>query len=366
MSKTCLIAAGGTGGHIYPALAIASALKEIDPQLKIEFVGTAQGLENRLIPREGYKLHHLNVGRLNNNVGIKERFRTLLRLPFGFLRAFYLILFLRPKFVLGVGGFVTGPIVLAGALLRRHAFLWEPNAYPGMANRWLAPFVQECFVVFLDAGKLLRSRRIRQVGMPLRESIEKIHAQSEGQGRVTARRPLRVLIFGGSQGARAINNVIAEMLSSGESWLKDFTFVHQTGPADFSQIKKRYENAGDVVDVQEYLYDMDQRYKWADVVIARAGISTVAELAAVGRTAILIPLPTAADNHQQHNAEILVAEQAAIMILQRDFTAQSCKATLLDLLNFPEKIDQFAKNIQKFHRPRAAQQLAQYLLEASV
>lgn len=361
-SHKILIAAGGTGGHIYPALAIAAALKKIEPRLEIEFVGTPHGLENKLIPREGYTLHHVAIGRLNHNVPLRERLMTVLRLPWALIQAMRLILRLKPRFVLGVGGHVTGPVVLASALLRRPAILWEPNAHPGLANRWLAPFVDRALVVFSEAGKLLRARKILTVGMPVRDAIEQVGRHTPHVGEL--RRPFHLLIFGGSQGSRAINNVVMEAVAAGGDWLKDVEIVHQTGTADFHRIKFRYDQVNAKVDVQEYLHDMDSRYRWADLVVARAGIGTVAELAACGKAAVLIPLPTAADNHQQRNAEALIKKEAAIMILQKEFSVERLRDLVISCKTHPETVDQLAANIRKFHQSQADLKIARYLLEA--
>ncbi len=354
-----LIAAGGSGGHIYPALAIARALKSQRPQLQIEFVGSAAGLENKLIPREGFLLHHLPVGRLNRNARSGERIKTLFVLPFGLLKAALLVLKIRPVFVLGVGGFVTGPVVLVAALFGKKAFLWEPNAHPGMANRWLAPFVTRCFVVFDEAAKRLRSRKIVKVGMPVREEIETLNTTPDPNSESV----LNVLIFGGSQGARGINQTVSTAISRGGDWLKGIRFVHQTGGVDFENVKTLYGEGKAEVEVKEYLHDMARRYEWADLVVARAGTGTVSELAACGKAAILVPLPTAADNHQQRNAEALVQKNAAVMVLQSDFTPEHFVRLITDFKSNRQRIDLLSKNIRQFHRPRADQEIARLLLE---
>ncbi|MGE0762707.1 MAG: undecaprenyldiphospho-muramoylpentapeptide beta-N-acetylglucosaminyltransferase [Bdellovibrionales bacterium] len=361
-SQVVLIAAGGTGGHIYPALAIAHALIAQRPGLRVEFVGTRTGLENQLVPRDGFILHHVPVGKLNRNTRFGERFKTLLLLPWGLLRAAWLVFRMKPVLVLGVGGYVTGPVVLAAALLRRQSFLWEPNAHPGMANRWLAPFVAECLVVFDEAAKGLNSKRIFKVGMPVRAAIEAVGQSPTPTSAAPA--ALRVLIFGGSQGARAINQVVATTIAHGGAWLENVEFVHQTGPADYERVAALYRESQAKVEVKEYLHDMDRRYAWADVIIARSGTGTVSELAACGKAAVLIPLPTAADNHQQRNAEALLHKEAALMVLQRDFTPDRFEQLIVRFKTDRQIIDRLSVNIRQFHRPHADQEIAQHLLEA--
>lgn len=359
-----LIAAGGTGGHIYPGLAIAQAFEKEKPGLKVEFIGSPSGLESQLVPRAGYRLHHLSIGRLNRNVRSGERLKTLLLLPWAFLKAIWLVWRLKPRLVLGVGGAVSGPSVLAASWLGR-AYIWEPNAVPGLANRWLAPFVKECLVVFPEAARHLKSRRILEVGMPIRQIIETQSTSSP----VTLDRdskPLRVLIFGGSQGARGLNDVVSQMLTSGAPALSGFEFVHQTGSADFARVQNIYQTAGIKVDVVDFIYDMENRYRWADLVIARSGMGTLAELAAAGKPAILVPLATASDNHQQKNAEVLVKKGAALLILQRDLTATGLLEELQDLSNHRTRLAELSKSIRQFHKPRADLAIARHLLEASV
>lgn len=356
-----LIAAGGTGGHIYPALAIAAALRRESPRIEVEFVGTPGGLENQLVPREGYVLHHVSIGRLNRNVSKVERLMTVFMLPFAILKAMRLIHKVNPRFVLGVGGHVTGPVVLASWLLRRRAYLWEPNAHPGLANRLLAPFVDEALVVLDEAAKLLKTERTRKVGMPVRRNIEEMPAKSRGHGL-----GFRILVFGGSQGSRHLNDIVSSAVCAGGEWMNNVEIVHQTGAGDYQRIKFKYEQAKARVEVCEYLHDMPARYEWADLVISRSGMGTLAELAACGKAAVLVPLATAADNHQQLNAEALVAKDAALMFLQTEFTAQKFQETVRELKSNREEIDRLSRNIRQFHQPHAGTTIARHLLEASV
>ena len=362
-----LIAAGGTGGHIYPAVAMAQALINENPNIEVEFVGTPDGLENQIVPREGFKLHHVSVGRLNSNVRAGERLMTLIRLPWSLLRALWIVWKTQPRFILGVGGFVTGPVLLAGALLRRKTFLWEPNAVPGMANRWLAPFVTECMVVFKEAQARLKSTNVIQVGMPVRKKIVQLEnlMASRRERATDSSHPLRVLIFGGSQGAKSLNEVVSKAIHEGGDWLENVEIIHQTGPSDFDRVQHIYSSVTRPVEVLPYIHDMEKKYQWANLIISRSGASTVSELAASGKAAVLIPLASAADNHQQKNAEVLVEKSAAIMILQRDFTAGRLKQVVMDFKTNPELLDRFAKNIRQFHRPDADIEIAQHLLEAT-
>ncbi len=355
-----LIAAGGTGGHIYPALAIADAFKALKPGLVVEFVGTKDGLENKLVPPQGYKVHHLPIGRLNSNVPITERLFTLLRLPFAFIKSVGLLRKTNPSFVLGVGGHASGPMLLMAALFGYRTAIWEPNAMPGMANRWLARFVDECWVVFDDAKSFLNNRNSHSAGMPVRKEIE-----SPPQPSVAKGPRFRILVFGGSQGARGLNTAVVEMLKPAGVWLETVQLVHQTGPADFERVKGLYgEQLGSLpVEVKEYINDMGQQYANADLVICRSGTGTLSELAAIGKPAILIPFPFASDDHQRKNAESLVKKGAAVMILHKDLTAAKLRNTIDELRANPDRLKTMGNRLREFHQPGAAQNLVKEFLE---
>lgn len=354
-----LIAAGGTGGHIYPAIAVADQLKKLNSNLELIFVGTPSGLENKIVPKAGFELEHIPIGRLNKNVSLLERLKTLVYMPWALIKSVLLVLRHRPLFLLGVGGHASGPLLLAASVLGYRTYIWEPNAYPGLANRYLAPFVHEVLVVFDQVRSLVKAKRCRKVGMPIRKEIEAASQQHKEH------KDFHVLVFGGSQGARGINNAVAEMLSDTGEWRKDIRVVHQTGPLDYRRIHDGYQKGNVDVEVTEFLYDMDQRYIWADLVISRSGMSTVAELAAVGKPSILIPLPTAADNHQQKNAEALVLGGAAEMLLQKDLTAQRLRAMILKLKDDKLRREAMSRNARKFYEPNAARAIAYHLLEDS-
>ncbi len=360
MNVRILIAAGGTGGHIYPALAVADAIKKIRPDAVVEFVGTAHGLENKLVPAAGYKVHHLPVGRLNANVGLGERIRTLFQLPFAFIRSWRLLRRFSPGLVLGVGGHASGPLLLVASLLKYRTAIWEPNAMPGLANRWLSRFVDEAWVVFREAEKYLRTRQTHSAGMPVRSVIE--HA---GRAVQNSNQRFRVLVFGGSQGARGVNTAVAEMIKSGGDWLNDYHFVHQTGAADFARVTQLYGSDRErwPVEIHEYLYDMAEQYAKADLVICRSGTGTLSELAACGKPSILIPFPFASDDHQRKNAETFAQKGAAVVILQKDLTPERLRETISGLRSDASRLAMMAERAREFHQPAAAENLARQFLE---
>lgn len=359
MATKVLIAGGGTGGHIYPALAVAQALKEKDQHNQIEFVGTPLGLETKLVPRAGFPLHFVPIGRLNR-VSFLERLMTLLKLPLAFFRAVKLLNQLKPDVILGVGGYASGPVVLMAALLRYKTVIWEPNAHPGLANRWLSWLVDRCLVVFDEARPYFHSKKISAVPMPVRKEIESSAQEAE------VHKSFHVLLFGGSQGARPLNNVMSEAVMNGEEWLQGLELVHQTGPHDFTRIYESYsslQDMGDQVEAFEYLHDMPQRYAWADLVIARAGTGTISELAACGKAAILIPLPSAADDHQTKNAEALAKKNAAVLLPQKELTPQRLVQEILKFKSDAQLVNQLSRNIKAFHQSRGAEKIAEVILD---
>ena len=330
MKTTILIAGGGTGGHIYPGVAIARAALNIEPEAEIHFVGSKGGLEEKIIPREGFALHLVSVGRLHKSVSLTTRLTTLFRMPLALFQCVKILMRLKPKAVLGVGGFASGPMLLMASLMGYRTYIWEPNAMPGMANRWLSRFATETLLVFEEAKQYLSPRKVRQVGIPVRFSLE---------ANLTNSPRLKVLIFGGSQGARAINETVFKLIEMAPIELKKtIEVVHQTGPLDFQRAQKVYQNAPSNFQCFEYLHDMKERYQWCDLVIARSGASTVAEVIACRKAAVFIPLPTAADDHQRKNAEVLVKRNAALMILQNDFSPEKLVSVLTDFALHRDKI----------------------------
>lgn len=374
MKRKFLIAGGGTGGHIYPGIAIAKAIESLDSNIEVEFVGTPLGLEKAIVPREGYRLHLISGGKLNYKGPLFGKILGLFKVGLGLLQSLGLILKTKPCGVLGVGGYASAPLVLMASLLRIPTSIWEPNAHPGLANRILSRFVSRAFVVFEVAKKYLHSKDIQLVGMPIRSELENLSETREFSKREysshsssvdasSSVNPFHVLCFGGSQGARAINEVIEQAVIKELPWLHQSKLIHQTGVSDYQKVKSNYDQSVFDVEVFEYLFEMERYYTWADVVVCRSGASTLAELSAVGMPAILIPLPTSADDHQRKNAEALSAQKAAIIIEQKDFTAEKLNEVILNLQDNPNLLKNLARSIKLLHKPFAAQSIAKSLLQ---
>lgn len=363
-SENVLMAASGTGGHIFPALAVAEELIQLDPQLKINFVGTPHGLENTLIPKAGFPLLHLNVGRLNSNVSRTERWTTFLQIPVACLVSLYWMFKFKPKFVVGFGGHASGPLLLAAKFAGVRTVIWEPNSYPGLANRLLSRVVDECYVVFESAKNYLSGRKHLQMGLPIRSNITKSTTKENSLPlSVMGATPLKVLIIGGSQGARGLNKVIQETLIRFPDWQKNFSWVHQTGPLDFNHVREEYQKHNLNVEVHDFLHDMPERYAWADFVVSRAGTGTISEIAACAKPALFIPLPTAADDHQTKNAEVLVNEGAAFLMDQKKFNVQNFCKHLDEMRLDPAKRNKMGQKAKVFYQPDAAKNMALHLLQ---
>ncbi len=358
--KTYFIAAGGTGGHIYPGVALAEALLELNKEAKVYFIGTPHGLENKIVTAKGYPILHIQIGRLNKNVSRKERIKTFLQLPLSFLRSIQLLIKYKPAAVIGVGGHASGPMVLMASLMRVPSIIWEPNAMPGMANRMLARFVDLACVVFDEAKHHMKATRFLEVGLPLRSEIEILFNKKQESHSSN----FRILVFGGSQGARGINKMTSDFILNHPEWLKGVEWLHQTGASEYDAIKEKYgstlENSN--LKVVPYIDDMARTYQWADIVICRSGTGTLAELAATGKPSVLIPFPFASDNHQQKNAEAFVRENAAIMILQKDLTQERFEETLTRLKSDQNLRESLAENSRKLFKPRAAHRMAEEII----
>lgn len=355
------IAGGGTGGHIYPGIAIAQALEQLSPSLQILFVGSQEGLEQKILSKEKYPLVLIQGGKLNFSGQPLAKLKTLLKLPFGFIQSIALLLKYKPQFVLGVGGYASGPMVLMASLLGFKTAIWEPNAMPGVANRWLSRFVDQCFVVFDDSEKFLRNKNIKKLGMPIRQQIESSLTGLRSSDNETSE--FTILHYGGSQGSRFIGENLCRAIEQGGDWLRDIRVIHQTGSVDFQKFKTRY-SSHPYVDVREFIFDMPSEYRKADLVICRGGASTLTELAAYQLPSIIVPLP-AADGHQEKNALALVSAGAAEMILQKDLTPELLIQKIIALKSSKDLRQRMSENIKSFYKAGASKQIAKDILQIS-
>lgn len=365
MKRTFFLAGGGTGGHVFPALAIAKALKAADPEAEILFVGTSTGLEVKAVPAAGFELILLPGGKLNFQGRWFEKIKTLLKIPLAFLKSARLLLRHPPQAVLGVGGYASGPFVLVASFLGFPTAIWEPNAYPGLTNRWLSRFVNQCFVVFDETTTRLRTGKVRRLGMPVRQEVEMAASQPVAEA-ADSGRPFRIFCTGGSQGARAVNNALFEVLKNWKSEDGAIEVVHQIGSTDWLKFDEQYKGMGKSwIKPVEFVQDMPAKFQWADMVISRAGASTVAELSAFGKVSILIPLP-GAEAHQERNALALSDNKATVLLKQKDLTPERLKEEIVNLMKSPERRQAMSVAVRKFFEPQATKRIAEALIDLKV
>jgi UDP-N-acetylglucosamine--N-acetylmuramyl-(pentapeptide) pyrophosphoryl-undecaprenol N-acetylglucosamine transferase len=358
-----LIAAGGTGGHIYPGIAVAQEIRRRDPNSEVRFVGTARGLETRLVPQAGFELTLIDSAGLKN-VSVVARMKGLAILPKSFVSARRVIREFGPDVVVGAGGYVSGPVVLMASLLRRPTLVMESNALPGWTNRVLARFVDRAAVSFEQALPYFRGKAV-VTGNPVRREFFEIPPKRREPG------VLSLLVFGGSQGAHAINEAMIAALPGFKHLPVTLRIKHQTGAADFEKVNAAYAQAGwsEQAEVRSYIDNMVSDFAQADLVICRAGATTTAELIAAGKAAIMIPFPYAADDHQRKNAEALQAAGAARMIVQQELSGERLAKELGELVQEPSQIDRMeeaSRRLAKGDAAVAAVDLIQELVEKGI
>jgi UDP-N-acetylglucosamine--N-acetylmuramyl-(pentapeptide) pyrophosphoryl-undecaprenol N-acetylglucosamine transferase len=354
-SMRVIIAGGGTGGHLYPGIAIAEEVTA-RPGGEVLFVGTARGLETKLVPQAGFPLELLDVSGLKRS-GIAGTLRGLARLPRAFVASRAILRRYRPDLVIGVGGYASGPIVLAAALSGYATAIQEQNSRPGLTNRLLGRFVRRVFIAFDEARAHFASRKVGLVGNPVRRRflLRTTPLTSTGEGAAPT-----LLVVGGSQGARAVNDLVSAMVEilmikrSSDAMPR---IVHQTGPGDFERTRQRYVEMGidaGVVEVRPYIDDMAATLGRASLVVGRAGALTLAELAIMGCPAILIPLPTAADDHQTRNAREFERAGAAVVVAQSGATGERLADLVSSLMADAPRRAAMAAAMSGLGRPDAA------------
>ncbi len=346
------IVGGGTGGHVIPALAIARELCERH-SAEIIFVGTSRGIETRLVPQAGFPLHLVQVGQLKN-VSLTRRARTLTDIPRAVFACRKLFAHFQPQVVIGVGGYASGPGMLAAILMRIPTLAFEPNLVPGFANRMVARFVSAAAVHFKETKRFFRNAVV--TGVPVRPEFFRIPARSLSP-------PGSLLVFGGSQGARVLNQTMIDSIST---WKElGIQICHQTGERDFEKVDSAYKQAGFPAEVRRFIDDMPSAFAQADLVLCRSGASTVGEITAAGKPAIFVPFPFAADDHQRKNGEALQQAGAARLIPESELTSERLSATVQDLLRNPAALTDMSERARALAHPQAVQQIAELAAKLS-
>jgi UDP-N-acetylglucosamine--N-acetylmuramyl-(pentapeptide) pyrophosphoryl-undecaprenol N-acetylglucosamine transferase len=348
-----LIAGGGTGGHVIPALAIARDLRD-RYGAEVRFVGTARGLETRLVPEAGFKLELVRSGQLKN-VSLGTRLRTMLDVPMGVVECLRILREFKPEVVVGVGGYASGPGMMAAILRRVPTLAYEPNAVPGMTNRWVGKWVSAAAVNFEQTAQYFQNAEV--TGVPVRPEIFSLPARPKDA-------PPRLLVTAGSQGARIFNELMPKIAGELLASVPGLTIVHQAGARHVEATRAAYAASGadgKFWRVEAFLEDMPQQYGAADVVLARSG-STVAELCAAGKPSLLVPFAAAADDHQRKNAEVLEQAGAAVMLLERDATPATLLEGLQRLLLDPERRAAMAVRARGLAKDGALERIAGMVL----
>jgi UDP-N-acetylglucosamine--N-acetylmuramyl-(pentapeptide) pyrophosphoryl-undecaprenol N-acetylglucosamine transferase len=345
-----LIADGGTGGHIFPAIAVANELKKRSQVEAILFTGTPSGLEGGIVPRHGYELKMIHVGGLIGK-SVMTRVKTIMQLPGAYFQSAKIIKEFQPSVAIGFGAYASGPVLVAANRKKVPVLIVEPNAIPGFTNRMVLRFAKKVAAAYEDRDGIFQGKAVL-TGTPVRP-LQKLPKQSS---------KFTVGIYCGSQGSRAINNVVIDALPELVVMKDTVHLIHQTGQTDFERVKSIYDSVAPFFEVTAFIHNVEEFYSNCDLLICRAGAITLAEITALGKPAILIPLPTAAHNHQEQNARRLAEAGAAKMILQNEFSSRTLLEDIKLLSNSPEILDQMSVEAMHLGKPDAAEKVADLAL----
>lgn len=356
-----VIAGGGTGGHLFPGIAVAEEWLDRSPDNSVLFVGTEKGIEARLLPKLGYRLELITAAGVRGK-GNLARLKGLAMLLFGYAESRKILKEFRPDAVLGVGGFASGPLVMAAKGMQLPCFIHEQNAIPGFTNKVLARFVRKVFVSFAGTVKFFPEGKSIITGNPLRRQIlaqVTQAASADEQGR------FRLLVFGGSLGAHSINLAMAEALAQLKERADTIRIVHQTGANDLGDVQEAYRSAGMDAEVVPFIDDMASAYGSADLIVCRAGATTVAEVTACGKPCLFIPFPHAVDDHQRRNADALVNNGAGFMLIEQELSGAVLAQKIMELMDDRERLINTGCAARGMARLDAAQKIAD-LIETGI
>ena len=345
------MAGGGTGGHVVPALAVARELRARGHN--VVFIGVQRGMEAKLVPAENFPIEWIEIGGLKR-VGFRQTVATLADLPWSVWHAERILSRIRPAAVFSMGGFVAGPVLLAALIKRIPMVLMEPNAVPGFTHRHMGRFAARALVGFEETLRWFPAGRAEVTGLPIREEFFAVPPKPRGG-------PITVLITGGSQGSRTLNRAAEQ---SWPLWEKgSVRLIHQTGAGMFDELAPRFKASGVEGDIAAFLADMPRAFAEADIVVSRAGMGAVSEIAAAGKPSILVPFPAASDQHQLKNAEALASAGAARLVLDQEMTGARLVEEVTRLANEPGLLEKMGAAARAFAKPGAARRAADALEE---
>jgi UDP-N-acetylglucosamine--N-acetylmuramyl-(pentapeptide) pyrophosphoryl-undecaprenol N-acetylglucosamine transferase len=355
-----LIAGGGTGGHVFPAIAIAEAMRQEDPQGSILFVGTKRGIESRVVPDTGFAIQYITARGLKGT-GIINTLAGLLDLPRGLWESVSIIKEFRPDFVLGVGGYASGPTVTAAVLMRIPTGVQEQNSVMGTTNKILSRFVGRIYLAWEETDPPTPAHKTLVTGNPVRADLLRASG-SRASPPDLQRDAFNILVFGGSLGAQNLNVSLAKTVDVLASLRPRVRVLHQTGVGAVEEMKAAYGKGGIEADVREFIYDMRSAYEWADLVVCRSGAATLAELTAVGRPAIVVPYPYAIGDHQTRNAKALEKRGAVKIVPDVALKNGALADQIVFMVENPETLRAMAESASKLGRPEAAHTIAEDIL----
>ena len=352
-----LIAGGGTGGHLFPGIALAEEFKRRDPNSVCVFVGTERGMEATVVPREGFELRTVEIGGLKGK-NIREKSGNLLRIPKSVYLSIRIIREYMPELVVGMGGYASAPVVFGALLMRVKRVICEQNTIPGITNRILARIANRIFVSFPETKHLSSMGKTRFTGNPIRKGITNVR-----EGAISSTGKFTLLILGGSQGAHSINEAVLAALDHLIPMRNSLRIIHQTGDIDYQLVSEAYAAKKFDSDVSGFIDDMASAYSAADLIVCRAGATTISELTACGKASILIPYPYAADNHQEVNARVLCNRGAAKIVLNKDLCGRDLALMIRGLADDPSTLFQMKNESLKLGRPRASKDIVESCYE---
>jgi len=354
VADTIVVAGGGTGGHLYPGISIAQEIETRRPGVEIVFAGAGTSLERTILAPHGYRLIAIRSGGVVGK-SLTGRIRGIGRAMAGFAQSIRTLMRKRPRMVIGVGGYASGPLVLAAVMLRVPSLIHEQNYYPGLTNRLLAPWVRRVAVSFEETRRYFGGRGV-VTGNPIRAEFRQAKRKARGD-------TFNVLIFGGSQGAKAINGAVVDALPRLKEHRPVLRFLHGTGAADHGRVAAAYQAAGFEAQVLPYITDILRAYEWADLVLARAGAGSVSEIAVCGKASILVPLPTSAHDHQRYNARKFAEAGASLLMEESSLTGEALAQALLRLRSDPGRVSAMERSALLLARPDAAVRIVDMVAE---
>lgn len=345
-----ILAGGGTGGHLFPALAVAEALRENYPSSEVLFVGTKRGIESRLIPQTGFPIKYVSARGIMRT-GVFNSIRAGIEIPIGVVQSFKIINDFKPDFVLGVGGYASAPTLIAALILNIETGIQEQNSVMGVANRMLSKFVNKIFISWENTSPATPLEKTFLVGNPVRQTLFQETLTPKENDK------FNILIFGGSKGANSLNYAMIEHIDQFKSITSKIRIVHQTGVDLLLEVRQAYARAGITAEVSEFITNMGAYYSWADLVVCRAGASSLAEITATGKPAIVVPFPFATADHQTKNALWLENQNAVIMVKDVELKKGVLTSKILELINTPSKLEEMAQNARRLGKPDAARSI---------